>query len=83
MLDRPVTRLLSVVESGKIGVLDIVLIFIGGMMLTLGDLVGVILGGDGVGDTLVAVCVGDSQFGKTQKLSSMAKMSVFREFINF
>ena len=80
---KPETRLFSVVESGKIGVLDIDFILIGGIMLTLGDLVGAILGGDCVGVTLVTVCVGDSQFGITQKLSSMAKMSEFRELINF
>ena len=43
------TRLFSVVESGNIGLLEIDLILIGGMMLTLGDLVGVIVGGDCVG----------------------------------
>ena len=77
------TRLFSVVESGNIGVLEIDLILIGGMMLTLGDLVGVILGGDCVGVMLLTVGVGDSRLGVIQKSSSMAKISEFREFMNF
>ena len=42
-------------ESGNIGVLEIDLILIGGIMLTLGDLVGVMLGGDCVGVMLFTV----------------------------
>ena len=48
-MNKPVTRLFSVVESGNMGVLEIDFILIGGIMLTLGDLVGVIDGGDCVG----------------------------------
>ena len=77
------TRLFSVVESGNIGLLEIDLILIGGMMLTLGDLVGVILGGDCVGVMLLTVGVGDSRLGVIQKSSSIAKISEFRELMNF